>query len=145
MDREIYIAGVGMTPFGRHLDKAVWQLASDAVRLALADAGAEMSQIEQAYYGTGTQAALQGQFAVPGQVAFAQRRECLRDGDQRVSNGRTGAAGRCLRHRDRSRRRKNEHRGSRARARDVRRWLGRQSLRGECCPPACVGRRRHRA
>lgn len=70
MDREIYIAGVGMTPFGRHLDKAVWQLASDAVRLALADAGAEMSQIEQAYYGTGTQAALQGQFAVPGQVAF---------------------------------------------------------------------------
>ncbi|MFN5454807.1 thiolase family protein [Bradyrhizobium sp.] len=72
MDREIYIAGVGMTPFGRHLDKAVWQLASDAVRLALADAGAEMSQIEQAYYGTGTQAALQGQFAVPGQVAFAR-------------------------------------------------------------------------
>lgn len=72
MDRDIFIAGVGMTVFGRHLDKAVWQLAQEAVDLALKDAGAEMSQIELAYYGTGTQAALQGQFAIPGQVAFAR-------------------------------------------------------------------------
>lgn len=72
MDRDIFIAGVGMTVFGRHLDKAVWQLAQEAVDLALKDAGAQMSQMELAYYGTGTQAALQGQFAIPGQVAFAR-------------------------------------------------------------------------
>lgn len=72
MDRDVYIAGVGMTLFGRHLDKAVWQLAAEAVALALQDAGAEMAQIEQAFYGTGTQAALQGQFAIPGQVAFTR-------------------------------------------------------------------------
>jgi acetyl-CoA acetyltransferase len=72
MDRDIFIAGVGMTVFGRHLDKAVWQLADEAVGLALKDAGAEMSQMELAFYGTGTQAALQGQFAIPGQVAFAR-------------------------------------------------------------------------
>jgi acetyl-CoA acetyltransferase len=72
MDRDIFVAGVGMTVFGRHLDKAVWQLAQEAVDRALKDAGAEMSQIEMAYYGTGTQAALQGQFAIPGEVAFAR-------------------------------------------------------------------------
>jgi len=72
MDRDIFIAGVGMTVFGRHLDKAVWQLAEEAVGLALKDAGAEMSQMELAFYGTGTQAALQGQFAIPGQVAFTR-------------------------------------------------------------------------
>ncbi|WP_242127217.1 thiolase family protein [Sphingobium sp. Sx8-8] len=72
MERDIFIAGVGMTPFGRHIDKAVWQLAGEAVDLALKDAGAEMAQIEQAFYGTGTQPALQGQFAIPGQVVFTR-------------------------------------------------------------------------
>jgi acetyl-CoA acetyltransferase len=72
MDRDIFVAGVGMTVFGRHLEKAVWQLADEAVGLALQDAGAEMSQMEVAFYGTGTQAALQGQFAIPGQVAFTR-------------------------------------------------------------------------
>lgn len=72
MDRDIFVAGVGMTVFGRHLDKAVWQMAQEAVDLALKDAGAEMGQMEVAYYGTGTQPALQGQFAIPGEVAFAR-------------------------------------------------------------------------
>lgn len=67
---DIYVAGVGMTLFGRHFDKAVWQLAKEAIDLALADAGATMDQIEQAFYGTGTQGALQHQFAVPGEVVF---------------------------------------------------------------------------
>ncbi len=70
MQSNIYIAGVGMTQFGRHLDKQVWELAAEAIRLALADAGAAQSDIEQAYYGTGTQAALQQQYAIPGQVIF---------------------------------------------------------------------------
>lgn len=68
--KDVYIAGVGMTVFGRHLSKPVWMLAKEAIDRALADAGAEALDIEQAYYGTATQAALQGQFAIPGQVAF---------------------------------------------------------------------------
>ena len=72
MDQDIYIAGVGMTVFGRHLEKAVWMMAKEAVDLALEDAGADLTQIEQAYYGTGTQGALQGQFAIPGEVVFAR-------------------------------------------------------------------------
>lgn len=72
MQGEILIAGVGMTAFGRHIQRAVWDMAAEAVDLALRDAGAEMTDIERAFYGTGTQAALQGQFAVPGEVAFAR-------------------------------------------------------------------------
>jgi acetyl-CoA acetyltransferase len=64
----LYIAGVGMTQFGRHLDKQVWELGAEAIGLALADAGAVQSDIEEVYYGTGTQGALQQQYAIPGQV-----------------------------------------------------------------------------
>jgi acetyl-CoA acetyltransferase len=66
----LYIAGVGMTQFGRHLDKQVWELGAEAIHLALEDAGAVQSDIEQVYYGTGTQGALQQQYAIPGQVIF---------------------------------------------------------------------------
>ncbi len=68
--QDIFVAGVGMTVFGRHLDKQAWELSAEAIRLALADAGAAQSDIEQAYFGTGTQAALQHQYAIPGQIAF---------------------------------------------------------------------------
>ncbi len=63
MDRGIYVAGVGMTQFGRHPSKAVWQLAAEAVNLALEDADADPSQIEQVLYSGATQGALQGQTA----------------------------------------------------------------------------------
>ncbi len=68
MQSNIFVAGVGMTQFGRHLDKQVWELAAEAISLALADAGATQSNVEQVYYGTGTQGALQQQYAIPGQV-----------------------------------------------------------------------------
>jgi acetyl-CoA acetyltransferase len=68
--QDIFVAGVGMTQFGRHPDKQAWELAAQAIRLALADAGAAQADIEQAYYGTGTQAALQQQYAIPGQIIF---------------------------------------------------------------------------
>lgn len=67
---EVYVAGVGMTVFGRHQERAVWELAQDALETALADAGAERSDIEIAFYSGQTQGALQGQYAIPGQVVF---------------------------------------------------------------------------
>ena len=42
---QVYIAGVGMTPFGRHLDESIHDLSSAAAALALQDAGAEASAI----------------------------------------------------------------------------------------------------
>tara|TARA_R110001592_G_scaffold363395_1_gene687486 strand:- start:23 stop:181 length:159 start_codon:yes stop_codon:yes gene_type:complete len=42
---DIYIAGVGMTKFGRHLERSYKDLTREAVELALADAGAQKSDI----------------------------------------------------------------------------------------------------
>jgi acetyl-CoA acetyltransferase len=71
MQAPIYIAGVGMTQFGRHLDRTVASLAGEALDVVLKDAGAAIGDIEQAFYSGQTQGALQGQFAIPGQVVFA--------------------------------------------------------------------------
>lgn len=72
MDRQIFVAGVGMTQFGRHPDKAVWQMAQEALYLALRDAGATVDQIETIFWSGQTQGALQGQYAIPGQVVMSR-------------------------------------------------------------------------
>ena len=68
----LYIVGVGMTQFGRRLDLAIESLANEALDAALTDAGATRSLIEQVYYSGATQGALQGQYAIPGQVSWAR-------------------------------------------------------------------------
>jgi acetyl-CoA acetyltransferase len=72
MNNNIYVVGIGMTQFGRHLQRSVTSLAEEALQLALKDAGLSMGAIQQAYYGGTTQSPLQGQHAVPGQVVFAR-------------------------------------------------------------------------
>lgn len=72
MERQIFVAGVGMTQFGRHPDRAVWQMAQEALDLALRDAGARVDQIETIFWSGQTQGALQGQYAIPGQVALSR-------------------------------------------------------------------------
>lgn len=66
---QVYIAGVGMTPFGRHLDKSIHDLSGAAAALALQDAGAEPSMIEAVYFASATNGALQGQHSIPGPIA----------------------------------------------------------------------------
>lgn len=66
----IYIVGVGMTPCGKFLDRSVKSLTREAVEAALADAGTEAGAIEAAFFSNATQAALEGQFMIPGQVAL---------------------------------------------------------------------------
>ncbi len=39
MKMNAYVAGVGMTRFGKQMDKTLKGLAGEAIRLALADAG----------------------------------------------------------------------------------------------------------
>lgn len=66
---QVYIAGVGMTPFGRHLDKSIHDLSSAAAALALQDAGADPAVIEAVYFASATNGALQGQHSIPGPIA----------------------------------------------------------------------------
>jgi acetyl-CoA acetyltransferase len=66
----IYVVGVGMTPFGRHLDKSVKQLTALAVNEALTDATLTPSSVDVAFFGNSTQGFMQGQLFVRGQMAL---------------------------------------------------------------------------
>jgi acetyl-CoA acetyltransferase len=66
----VYIAGVGMTPFGRHLDRSIKDLTRAAVDAALADAGADRSAPETAYFSNATQGHFEGQQYIRGEVAL---------------------------------------------------------------------------
>jgi len=67
---EIYVVGVGMTPFGRHVDKSVKDLTRMAVTEALVDAGVSKAEIGAAFFANASQAALEGQYMIPGQIAL---------------------------------------------------------------------------
>ncbi|MFK0154744.1 thiolase family protein [Streptomyces sp. NPDC090493] len=66
----VWIVGVGMTPFGVRRDASVKDLTRDAVTEALKDAGAQLSDVQAAYFGNTCQDVLEGQIVVPGQMAL---------------------------------------------------------------------------
>jgi acetyl-CoA acyltransferase len=68
--REVFIVGVGMTPFGVHMEKSTADLAREAVSAALADAGAKASDLEAVVYANTAQGAIEGQHGVKGQHAL---------------------------------------------------------------------------
>lgn len=68
--REVFIVGVGMTPFGVHMEKSTADLAREAVTSALADAGAKASDLEAVVYANTAQGAIEGQHGVKGQHAL---------------------------------------------------------------------------
>ena len=68
--QDIYIAGVGMTAFGRLLERSVQDLVGEAVSLALHDAGGTPADIGSAFYATMTNGLFQGQTAIPGPIAM---------------------------------------------------------------------------
>ena len=68
----IYIAGIAMTVFGRHLERSLEDMAGEALQGALKDAGCQISDIGTAYYAGITNGPLQGQFAIPGQVVMSK-------------------------------------------------------------------------
>lgn len=72
MQPTVYVVGVGMTQFGRHIERPLASLAQEALEAALADAGATRADIQEVYYSGVTQGSLQGQTAAPGQMVFAQ-------------------------------------------------------------------------
>lgn len=66
----LYIAGVGMTPFGRLPGHSLQDLVSEAVHAALGDACAVPGDIGAAYYAGATNGLLQGQNSIPGPIAL---------------------------------------------------------------------------
>lgn len=70
MQQNAYIAGVGMTPFGKHMDRTLKSLAVEAVQAALKDADMTKEQLQAAYVGTAGTAVTVGQIMVPGQAAL---------------------------------------------------------------------------
>jgi acetyl-CoA acyltransferase len=68
--RETYIAGVGMTPFGRFPGTTVAELAGRAVSEALTDAGLTPPNVQGVVFANATQGALEGQHGIRGQVAL---------------------------------------------------------------------------
>ena len=67
----VYVAGIAMTVFGRHLERSLHDLASEALQGALKDAGCTVGDIGIAYYSGMTNGTLQGQISIPGQVVFS--------------------------------------------------------------------------
>ena len=65
----VYVAGVGMTAFGRHKDKSAYDLGNEAITGALRDAGAVAADVEAVYYAAATAGSLQGQYSIPGPIA----------------------------------------------------------------------------
>jgi acetyl-CoA acetyltransferase len=72
MKMHAYVAGVGMTRFGKHLDKTLKGLTGEAIQLALADSGMDKSAIQAAWMGNAAAGVVTGQEMIRGQVALRE-------------------------------------------------------------------------
>ena len=68
--RDVYIAGTGMTAFGKFMDSSVRKLAEEATAEALRDAHASPGDVEIAFFSNATAGILTGQEMIRGQVAL---------------------------------------------------------------------------
>ena len=68
--RDVYIAGTGMTAFGKFMDSSVRKLAEEATAEALRDAHAAPGDVEIAFFANATAGIMTGQEMIRGQVAL---------------------------------------------------------------------------
>src|SRR5215218_4627879 len=68
--RDVVVAGVGMTRFGKFLDRGVRSLAEEAVRSAFQDAGVEPVGVQIAFFSNAAGGLITGQEMIPGQAAL---------------------------------------------------------------------------
>ncbi len=68
--RNVVIAGIGMTPFGKFLDRNLKSLSEEAVRIALADAGVAADDVEQIYFGNAAAGVVTGQEMIRAQSSL---------------------------------------------------------------------------
>jgi acetyl-CoA acetyltransferase len=67
---EIFIVGIGMTPFGRLPDMSIKAMTAAAVEAALADAGISREVVEAVFFANSSQGHMEGQHMVRGQIAL---------------------------------------------------------------------------
>ncbi len=67
---KVYVVGVGMTPFGRFLDRSVKDLAMQAATEAMRDADCPPERIEAAFFSNAAQGAVDGQHSIRGELAL---------------------------------------------------------------------------
>jgi acetyl-CoA acyltransferase len=70
MAENVVVAGVGMTRFGKYLERGVRSLAEEAVGDALKDAGLESKDVQTAYFANAVSGLITGQEMIRGQVAL---------------------------------------------------------------------------
>lgn len=70
MKMNAYVAGVGMTAFGKHADKTLKALAAQAIRAALEDAGIEAHAVQAAWMGNAAAGVVTGQEMIRGEVVL---------------------------------------------------------------------------
>ncbi|HWK72406.1 MAG TPA: thiolase family protein [Burkholderiaceae bacterium] len=68
--RPVIVAGVGMTPFGKFLDRNVKSLCEEAVKAALDDAGAGTGDVDQIFFGNAAGGTVNGQEMIRAQAAL---------------------------------------------------------------------------
>jgi acetyl-CoA acetyltransferase len=67
---EVYIIGLGMIRFNKYLDRDVPDMAHEATRMALADAGIEQQDLEAAFFANTFWGMFSNQHSIRGQVAL---------------------------------------------------------------------------
>jgi len=70
MTYQAAVIGVGITPFGKFLDRSTRSLAEEAVGNALQDAGIAPHQVDQVYFGNAAAGLITGQEMIRGQAAL---------------------------------------------------------------------------
>jgi len=72
MKQNAWIAGVGMTHFGKHMDRGLKSLAGEAINAAVADAGIGLGDVQAAWMGNAAAGVITGQVCVPGQMILRE-------------------------------------------------------------------------
>ncbi len=67
---QIFVAGIGMSRFGKFLERSLADIAGEALTEALADSGFERRDIEAAFFSNATQGVIEGQHLVRGQMVL---------------------------------------------------------------------------
>jgi acetyl-CoA acetyltransferase len=67
---DVYVVGIGMTPFGRFPDKTVKTMTREVLDETLADAHLERKDVQAAYFANTTQGHMEGQEFIRGPIAL---------------------------------------------------------------------------
>src|SRR2546421_10684172 len=68
--QKVRVVGVGMTRFGKYLDRDLRDLAEEAVHNTIKDAGLNLKEVEAAYVGNSVAGLITGQETIRGQVVL---------------------------------------------------------------------------